>query len=301
MCSACAWNLLSKVGVGLKLNKENCFHRLLITNIFKTTNMQPFSIFRTFSNKSVQVFRRTPPLVFAMSVLSLGGLIGFISASKILVSGLRPVANSITVTGASTERIESDVAKWDIKVLSEGSSQLDSYKKHQASIKKTLDFLNRYGVNNDESQSVALLPASQSKLITKNSKTGNITSTKWITSQWIEIESTDVYKIDQTHRKISNLLGKGVDVQPRRPEFTYTKLATKRVDMLSKATKDARARAEAIVFEAGSKLGSVRKVDTGVFQITVPNSTSVGRWGSYDTRTIKKDITAVMGVTFEVE
>ena len=112
--------------------------------------------------------------------------------------------------------------------------------------------------------------------------------------------SNDVFNIDQTYRQISELLGKGVLVSPRRPEFTYTKLATKRVDMLAKATKDAHTRAEAIVQQTGSELGNVRKVDTGVFQITIPNSTRVSSWGSYDTSTIKKDITAVMGVTFEV-
>ena len=100
---------------------------------------------------------------------------------------------------------------------------------------------------------------------------------------------------------MSELLGQGVLVKPNRPKFTYTKLAAKRVDMLSKATKDARTRAEAIVQQAGSSLGTVKKVDTGVFQITVPNSTKVSSWGSYDTTTIKKDITAVMGVTFIVE
>ena len=259
------------------------------------------SFFKTFSNKSVQVFRKTPPLVFAMSVLTLGGLIGFISASKILVSGLRPQRNTITVTGASTERIESDIAQWNIKVETQGSSQIDSYKKHQKSIEKTIDFLARNGVQNNSSHSVALLPASISKHVTRNSKSGAITSTKWLASQWIEIESSDVFKIDKTHRKISELLGKGILVKPSKPKYTYTKLAAKRVDMLSKATKDARTRAKAIVLQTGSSLGSVRKVDTGVFQITVPNSTSVGRWGSYDTTSIKKDITAVMGVTFEVE
>ena len=262
--------------------------------------MKAYSFFKTFSRKSIQIFRKTPPLVFAMSVLSAGGLIGFISASKILVTGLRPLENTITVTGASTERIESDTAKWEIKVKAEGSSQIDSYKKHKDSIKKTINFLNSYGIINNDSQSVALLPASTSKLVTKNPKTGVINSTKWVTSQWIEIESSDVFIIDKTHRKISELLGKGVLIQPSRPEFTYTKLATKRVDMLSKATKDAHTRAAAIVLQTGSELGSVKRVDTGVFQITVPNSTSVGRWGSYDTTTIQKDITAVMGVTFSV-
>ena len=38
-----------------------------------------------------------------------------------------------------------------------------------------------------------------------------------------------------------------------------------------------------------------------VFQITVPNPKKVSSWGSYDTTTIKKDLTAVMGVTFAVK
>ena len=90
-------------------------------------------------------------------------------------------------------------------------------------------------------------------------------------------------------------------VKPSRPEFTYSKLADKRVDMLAKAAKDARVRAEAIALQAGSEVGGLKKVNTGVFQITVPNSTRVSSWGSYDTSTIKKDITAVMGVTFAVK
>ena len=262
--------------------------------------MKVLSLLRALPTNLVQIIRRTPPLVFATTVLSIGGLIGFTSASKILVEGLKPAANTITVTGASTERIESDIAKWDIKVEATGNSQVDSYKKHKTSIKKTINFLNRHGVSNNNYQSIALLPASTSKNISKNPKTGEIISRKWVTTQWIEIESNDVVKIDKTYRKMSELLGEGVLVRPKRPEFTYTKLATKRVDMLAKATKDAHTRAKAIVFQTGSELGNVRKVDTGVFQITVPNSTRVSSWGSYDTSTINKDITAVMGVTFEV-
>ena len=69
--------------------------------------------------------------------------------------------------------------------------------------------------------------------------------------------------------------------------------------MLSKAAKDARFRAEAIAIQVRSSV--LKNVNTGVFQITVPNSTRVSSWGSYDTTTIKKDITAVMGVTFAVK
>ena len=188
--------------------------------------MRPFSFLKTLSSNSVQVFRRTPPLVFAMSVLSLGGLIGFTSASKILVSGLRPIEDTITVTGASTERIESDMAKWDINVQTKGSSQIDSYKKHTKSMKKTIDFLDRYGVKTNDYQTRELGPATTSKKVTKNTKTGEIISTHWLTSQWIEIESTDVANINKTHRKISDLLGQGIEVKPNSPKFTYTKLTS---------------------------------------------------------------------------
>ena len=71
--------------------------------------------------------------------------------------------------------------------------------------------------------------------------------------------------------------------------------------VLNSIAKDARVRAEAIALQAGSEVGGLKRVNTGVFQITVPNSTKVSSWGSYDTSTIKKDITAVMGVTFAVK
>ena len=58
---------------------------------------------------------------------------------------------------------------------------------------------------------------------------------------------------------------------------------------------------KAIALQAGCEVGGLKRVNTGVFQITVPNSTKVSSWGSYDTTTIKKDITAVMGVTFAVK
>jgi len=103
--------------------------------------MKVLSLIRALPFNAVEIIRRTPPLVFATTVLSIGGLIGFTSASKILVDGLKPAANTITVTGASTERIESDIAKWDIKVETTGNSQIDSYKKHKSSIEKTMTFL----------------------------------------------------------------------------------------------------------------------------------------------------------------
>ena len=71
--------------------------------------------------------------------------------------------------------------------------------------------------------------------------------------------------------------------------------------MLSKATSDARDRARAIARQVRVGIGTITNAKTGTFQITVPNCTECADFGSYDTSTIEKDITAVMAVTFRVD
>jgi len=95
--------------------------------------MKIFNILRSLPGDSLSVIRRTPPLVFAMAVLSLGGFMG---ASTVLVRGFRTIENTITVTGASTESVESEIAKWSVQVSTSGKTQIDSFTKHKQSINK---------------------------------------------------------------------------------------------------------------------------------------------------------------------
>ena len=46
---------------------------------------------------------------------------------------------------------------------------------------------------------------------------------------------------------------------------TYSKLANRREDMLTKAAKDARIRTEAIAHKAGTEVVGLKRVNTGVF------------------------------------
>ena len=135
----------------------------------------------------------------------------------------------------------------------------------------------------------------------RDPRTGELRSTSWSASQTVKVSSSDVAKVQAVAAAIASLIGQGVPLTIQEPAYTYTKLAEKRVDMLAKATRDARQRAVAIAREAGSGIGAITNADTGTFQITVPNSTEMGSYGSYDTSTIDKDITAVMGVTFRVQ
>jgi hypothetical protein len=246
------------------------------------------------SGPLLPLWRRTPPLVLPMLVLSAGLVI----AGAVAVKGIRTAADTITVTGASTERIRSDYADWTVVVSGNGGSQQAAYQNLQPDLQRTLAFLREQGLP-DEALQLAVLESNSNPV--RNRVTGALISTEWITRQPIRISSADVDRIAKVSRAIGSLIGDGVSLTIEPPAYTYTKLEGKRVDMLAKATADARKRAVAIARQAGSGIGAITKADTGTFQITVPNSTDMGSYGSYDTRTIDKDITAVMGVTFRVQ
>ena len=96
----------------------------------------------------------------------------------------------------------------------------------------------------------------------------------------------------------SSLLARGVPLAADPPQYVYTKLPSLRPRLLAAATKDAQVRARVLVAASGAKLGKLRGVDVGVFQVSSPNSTDVSDYGVYDTTTLRKDVTAVVNVTF---
>ncbi len=237
--------------------------------------------------------RRTPPLVAAMAVLG----VGLVLSSAILVKGIRRANDTITVTGASTERIRSDHVDWSVSVAVAGPSQQASYQALQPLVSQTVAFLSAQGIPPAQIQRDAVRSEREDQ---RDPRTNELRSTTWTSRQEIRVSSADVDKVRKVAAAAGELIGQGVPLTINPPAFTYTKLAEKRVDMLAKATRDAAERARAIAREAGSSIGPITNADTGTFQLTAPNSTEVGNSGSYDTTTVDKDITAVMAVTFRV-
>jgi hypothetical protein len=119
--------------------------------------------------------------------------------------------------------------------------------------------------------------------------------------QRFEIRSKDVDGISAIARSSTDLINEGIPFTSEPAEYLYTQLSQLRVEMISEATKDAKARGDAIVNVSGSRLGTIRKAETDVFQITARYSTEVSNSGSYNTTSIDKDIRAVVAITFAVE
>ena len=96
-------------------------------------------------------------------------------------------------------------------------------------------------------------------------------------------------------------MDKGIDIDVRNANYSYSKLSDLKVDLLNRATKDAKQRASAMLKSTNNRVGKIESVRMGVFQITPVDSTDVSDMGINDTSTIEKKITAVSNVTFKVK
>jgi len=227
--------------------------------------------------------------------------LGIITASWIAAGAARHFVDSratITVTGSAKQTLRSDRALWR-GVYSAQSPQLAAaYAELEVTRRTVLAYLATQGFAD------SALTVSQVMTMPLNERTPSGMPTERIEAyrlvQTVEIRSGDVARIGTLARESTELLKQGVRFESNAPEFGVSNLADLKKQMLAAATKDARARAEEMAKNAGSKIGRLRGARMGVFQVTPAGSTEVSDYGVNDTSSLEKDITAVVSATFEL-
>jgi hypothetical protein len=117
--------------------------------------------------------------------------------------------------------------------------------------------------------------------------------------QSIQIESKDVESIEELSRSITELLNKGVAFYSDAPRYYFTGMADLKIEMIAKASEDARVRAESIAQNSGGELGDLKSAKMGVFQITGQNSTEEYSWGgAYNTSDKQKTASITMRLDY---
>jgi len=121
-------------------------------------------------------------------------------------------------------------------------------------------------------------------------------------SQTVKVESESVELVESVSREVTELLNKGVQFNSYAPRYYYTKLADLKIEMISKATEDARLRAEKISENSGGRLGKLKDARMGVFQITGQNSGEDFSWGGiFNTSDKNKTATITMRLDYEIK
>lgn len=208
--------------------------------------------------------------------------------------------SGIEVTGSAVEVVKSDSASWDLEISNSAKNKKQAYDLLVANKKIVLDYLKSKGFSDSEIQ---VQNANAYPVFKKAPDTGDDTNEvdHYGISQVIRISSNNIQLIKDVSLDSENLLKQGVDIQSFPPAYFYTKLGDLKIKLLNEASEDAKKRAKAMLKSTGNRVGAIKSVKTGVFQITTPNSTEVSDYGVYDTSTIDKKVTAVTQVTFRIK
>jgi len=212
---------------------------------------------------------------------------------------VKRASDVFVVTGSAKRAITSDYLLWRLSVSSQQPSAQDAYRDLIRQTERIRAYLKEKQVPEDAITTNAIETMAIPEVTANGQETGQILAYRL--TQRFEIRSGDVARYTELSRQVTELIEEGISLVSEPPQYLYTQLDQLRVEMVAAATKDARARAEAIASSTGSRVGRVRDAKTGVFQITSRNSTDVSDSGIYDTSSLDKDITAVVSVTFGIE
>lgn len=239
------------------------------------------------------------PQIFAgLAALSLSLVISsFIFAKSI--REFKQANDVLVVTGSAKKPIHSDYIVLRFSLSSQEPTAKAAYQNLKDQTERVQAYLQEKKVPDDAITLSAIQTYAVPEIGINGRETGQILAYRL--SQNLEIRSDEVTRYTELSQQANELINEGINLVSQPPEYLYTKLSQLRVEMIAEATKDAKARAEAIAKSTGNRVGAIRSAKTGVFQITSRNSTEVSDYGIYDTSSWEKDITAVVSVQFGME
>ncbi len=204
----------------------------------------------------------------------------------------KKIDGSIQVTGLGSQDFTSDLIVWEARFTSQNPNLQQAY----TGLNKSKEAIQNYLLSKGVPEDALVFSAVQSSEKTKANygPNGNYIGADFVAyelSQTVQIESKDVNKIEKISREVTQLLNQGVQLYSQPPRYYYTKLADLKIEMISKATEDARLRAEKIAENSGGTLGDLESARMGIFQITGQNSAEDYSWGGAF-NTSSKDKTA---------
>lgn len=240
--------------------------------------------------------KTTNAILFSVAIITAAFFLGNAYVERAETEG------TINVTGLGSEDFVSDLIVWEGRFSRENTDLQAAY----AALEKDKEVIKEYllskGLNEKQVVFKAVNTSEQTEPQYRNGEYAGNRFVGYLLTQSVEIESNDVEKVEELSRSITELMNKGVQFYSNPPRYYYTKLADLKVEMIRKATEDARLRAETIAQNSGGELGDLQSANMGVFQITGQNSNEDYSWGgAFNTADKNKTASITMRLVYEVE
>jgi hypothetical protein len=181
--------------------------------------------------------------------------------------------DTVTVTGLGETDFTSDLIVWRGYISTESYDVETGYSTLEASKRKVLEFITSRAI---PSEAVDFGFVNVNKeyegIYSSDGRYTGQRFTGYSLRQEFVVESADLDAVEAVLREISSLIAEGVQMDLMEPAYYYSRLDDLKLDVIERATDDARQRAERIAGQAGSKIGKLKNARTGVFQITGNNT-----------------------------
>ena len=241
-------------------------------------------------------------------------ILGFLLAVGLVLGGLvlggqikatRLSDRYVTVRGLAERNVKSDLAIWDLGYKDAGDDLGALYTKSEADKKAILDFLGKQGIQPSEIE-LGIVGVTDTQAneygINKNP------SRRYIMQQDITVHTSRVDLVAAASQKTMQLVQKGVVLSGGTNSglsYEFTGLNSIKPDMITEATRNARAAAERFASDSGSRVGSIRQATQGIFSIVAANSggDTGGEYGyqSNDESNIMKTVRVVTSVEYYLD
>jgi len=234
-------------------------------------------------------------IIFGLAIVASSFVLGYSFMNRNKTEG------TISVTGLGKADFTSDLIVWEGLFSKESPNLQQAYNDLEKDKKIISDYLLSKGITAEE----LVFNAVNSRKDTRGKYTsdGKYIGEEflgYVLTQSLQIDSNDVEKVEKVSREITELLNKGIQFYSQPPRYYYTKLADLKIEMVSKATADARYRAEQIAENSGGKLGKLISAKMGIFQITGQNSNEDYSWGgTFNTESKEKTASITMKLDYE--
>lgn len=236
-------------------------------------------------------------ILFAIAIIIASFVLG-----NAVINRNRP-QGTIVVTGLGESNFTSDLVVWEGNFNRESTDLKTAYASLEKVRNAVTEYLKSKGIPQEQLifNAVNTNPLYQQNYSNDGRFLGQ-TFQGYQLNQSLVIESKEVEKVEKISREITELLNQGIAFYSQQPRYYYTGLESLKLEMIAKATEDARIRAERIAENSDSDLGDLINANMGIFQITGQNSGEDYSWGgTFNTSAKNKTASITMKLTFEVD
>jgi len=234
-------------------------------------------------------------------LLALGLIIGgWVLGSEIKATRLAD--RYVTVKGLVERSVKSDLVIWPLTYKEAGDELGALYAKTEADKKTVLQFLSDQGIQSSEIELGIIRVVD-----TQANEYGGGTRAphRYIVEQQITVHTSRVDQVAAAAQKTLQLLQKGIVLGGNPGQglaYKFTGLNAIKPDMITEATRNARAAADRFAADSGSKVGSIRTANQGVFSILPADQAGDGAEGGFGAdASLMKTVRVVTSVEYYLE